>query len=352
MLPLATTVRQVDNCQIHIWYPKFRKVTFTSEFIPLSSEFLDYLKEDGIYFPENSKIFGNIINCDNVEDSADNSQWSPCMDEKEDEGCKAKVFPDLEQTIDCAIQRLGGKVFPKLNWRSPKDAAWISTTGNLRCTNAKQIILLLKSSDRIIHDVDFCYCECIDWDQRSKASQYYLCLRKWHNLNPSQEFRCYVYNRSLVGISQRDCHTFYPFLSELQTKFKDVITQFFIDEICQKFPDPNFVFDVYVTREWKVWLIDFAPFAETTDPLLFTWNEIFSLCHSSPKTDPQHLHTLAVSNSNNSKNNFHATLELRLVNEMKARIQPNVRMLASRFPLELAKMSLECPLRFEDITTT
>jgi hypothetical protein len=35
------------------------------------------------------------------------------------------------------------------------------------------------------------------------------------------------------------------------------------------------VFDVYVTRdESKVFLIDFNPFAPTTDPLLFFWEEL------------------------------------------------------------------------------
>jgi hypothetical protein len=43
-------------------------VTFTTEFIPLPSEFLQYLCEDGIYFSEDAKIFGDIANCDDTDE--------------------------------------------------------------------------------------------------------------------------------------------------------------------------------------------------------------------------------------------------------------------------------------------
>ncbi|KAL8864716.1 MAG: hypothetical protein Q9174_007249 [Haloplaca sp. 1 TL-2023] len=49
-----------------------------------------------------------------------------------------------------------------------------------------------------------------------------------------------------------------------------------------KFPEKDFVADVYVSgtgvgENAKVWLIDINPFAERTDPLLFSWSEILAL---------------------------------------------------------------------------
>jgi hypothetical protein len=34
-----------------------------------------------------------------------------------------------------------------------QDAAWISSSGTLRCTLAEEVLLLLKSSDFIMHDL-------------------------------------------------------------------------------------------------------------------------------------------------------------------------------------------------------
>jgi len=51
------------------------------------------------------------------------------------------------------IEDFDGAVFPKLNWSSPKDATWISTTGTLKCETVSEIFLLLKSSDYITHDL-------------------------------------------------------------------------------------------------------------------------------------------------------------------------------------------------------
>lgn len=38
-------------------------------------------------------------------------------------------FPDLEKKLSKGIEKLGGAVFPKLNWSAPRDASWISNTG-------------------------------------------------------------------------------------------------------------------------------------------------------------------------------------------------------------------------------
>jgi hypothetical protein len=69
-------------------------------------------------------------------------QWDS---QHEDENCggsdeqKKFSFPSLTKEIQSAIDTLGGKgkkgCMPKLNWSSPKDAAWING-GSLKCTKA------------------------------------------------------------------------------------------------------------------------------------------------------------------------------------------------------------------------
>lgn len=100
-------------------------------------------------------------------------------------------------------------MFPKLNWSSPRDASWIATTNTLKCHNPADIFLLLKSSDFIAHDLAHAYEDCSDAapegcpkdeagvQRRPKTVQ--LILRKWFDLAPSMEFRCFVRDNELVG---------------------------------------------------------------------------------------------------------------------------------------------------------
>jgi hypothetical protein len=55
------------------------------------------------------------------------------------------------------------------------------------------------------------------------------------------------------------------------------IIKFFEETVKNKFPDCDFVFDVYVTKTMKVWLVDFNPFALITEPLLFEWHELVEI---------------------------------------------------------------------------
>ena len=43
-----------------------------------------------------------------------------------------------------------------------------------------------------------------------------LALRKWFDMQGCYEFRCFVAEGNLVGVSQRDCANFYSFLLEQQ----------------------------------------------------------------------------------------------------------------------------------------
>lgn len=126
-------------------------------------------------------------------------------------------------------------MFPKLNWTSPRDAAWISATQSLKCTSPFDVFLLLKSSDFINHDLNHIYEQCIDADERkSEPIQYDLILKKWYDLQPSMEFRCFVKNQEIIGITQRDV-TFYPFLLDIKQDIEHSIYNFFEDVIRDNF---------------------------------------------------------------------------------------------------------------------
>ena len=236
-------------------------------------------------------------------------------DEAED---PSSLWPEIHAQVRSTIKELGGKVLPKLNWSAPKDATWISPTTDMECRTPNDIYLLLKSSDFITHDLEHAFDGCVP-DQDKQDIPYALVLRKSFNLNPSLEFRCFVSNRSLVAISQREMN-YFSFLSELQTQLKGCIQDFFQDHLLDsKYlagdDMVSFVFDVYIPPPHdRVWLIDINPWATRTDPLLFSWLEILSMTNKCPisSLEPQEADREAKSPQDGAES-AHGPIQFRLV---------------------------------------
>ncbi|TVY86824.1 Cell division cycle protein [Lachnellula willkommii] len=188
-------------------------------------------------------------------------------------------FPEIHQQIKDTIAELGGLVAPKLNWSSPKDATWISMTKNsMECATPNDIYLLLKSSDFITHDLEHAFDDCAESDSvTAQDINYVLVLRKWFKANPSCEFRCFVKQRRIIGICQRDLNHF-DFLFPLKEQLQDTIQKYFDKTLKSTFPDASFVFDVYLPEPYdRVRLMDINPWAPRTDPLLFSWLELLTM---------------------------------------------------------------------------
>ena len=196
------------------------------------------------------------------------------------------AFPKLSVEIDAAIAALGGAVLPKLNWSAPKDAVWLSPTGSAKCTNAEEVLLLLKASDSIAHDVCDAYHCCIDNDRGAERPEgadgphggdMFLTLRRWHELRPAMLFRCFVRSRRLVGACQRDPSQFFPFLRDERSRLVHAIGAFVRERIAPRFEREHVVVDVYVQQsgdQMKVHLVDFNPAGGSTLPLMFEWEEL------------------------------------------------------------------------------
>ncbi|KAI4371821.1 hypothetical protein MLD38_010125 [Melastoma candidum] len=266
---------EVDCCQIHEWYPKFKSVSIKTEIHELPESFIGYLLDD-------SKPFVLPVSI-NDEDALPNRIHNPVDEEDfvvsegsddEAEQFSPPSFPELETDIKRSIESIGGAVFPKLNWSSPKDAAWISPSGTLRCSSFSEIVLLLRSSDSLVHDLCHAYDSCAD-KTSSRPKKFFLALRKWQpSLRPEMEFRCFVKNQHLVGVSQRETTTFYPVLLEKKDHLTRLVEKFFMERVHQKFPSDSYTFDIYITRDDRIKIIDFNPWGAFTLPLLFSWEEL------------------------------------------------------------------------------
>ncbi|CAB4476401.1 uncharacterized protein OCT59_016575 [Rhizophagus irregularis] len=274
------TEQHILNCTFSSWYNNFRRVSIKSKIIkPLPEEFVEYLHADGVFLPEQNYLEGSHLREISDNDDDDFNANETDIDE-DDENQPLPSFPDLEQQIWDIIDEFDGSVFPKLNWSSPRDATWISATNTLKCNSPSDIFLLLKSSDFIAHDLDHAFDDCYYDNQsdsrRHRPNEFELVLRKWYDVAPSMEFRCFVKEEELVAISQRDVN-YYSFLNDIKEELETKIIQFFETHVQNKFFNRDYVFDVYVTRNReRVWLIDFNPFGPMTDGLMYTWEEILT----------------------------------------------------------------------------
>ncbi|XP_042242061.1 cell division cycle protein 123 homolog isoform X3 [Homarus americanus] len=226
-------VQDVLSCSFPSWYDKFKKCTIKSILLPLTPEVLAYMQDNGtLVLPEGSQPEPTYKR--NTQEEEDTEDWDLC----ETSGCVVQG-PKLEEystKIRDAIKKLGGSAFPKLNWSSPKDATWIALNSSLRCYTPGDVYLLLKSSNFVTHDLTTPFKDCDDVDVADPSVDYCLVLRRWMEINPAYEFRCFVRNKELV----------------------DVV-------------------DVYRPVKDHVILLDFNPFGETTDGLLFSWPELKGL---------------------------------------------------------------------------
>lgn len=235
---------------------KLRKnITIESMILrPLPSEFIQYLLSDGVRLPEcaikvSSCMNDNQTTPNNDDDDDDDDDGNNSHDSSEDDfdddenATEIKYnFPSLTQQIQLSINQLGNICMPKMNWSSPKDATWINC-GTLKCSTPGDVYLLLKSSDFIVFDLEKAWedlqednvdttidddverLEHLRIDESSvglttlglpsnectkhninhqrhrqlsqKTVEHELILRKWCNLHPSMEFRCFIYEHEL-----------------------------------------------------------------------------------------------------------------------------------------------------------
>lgn len=266
---------------------------------------MSYLRADGIILPPDDAKESSTVDLIDAQkdDTEDDHTWS---DGEEDDPSTA--WPETHARVMACIQELGGSVTPKLNWSAPKDATWISATNSMDCRSANDIYLLLKSSDFVVHDLEQAFNGCEDVDQAhldpsesnvgdSNEIPYHLILRKTiPAYNPSMEFRCFVKERDLLCICQRDLNH-YDFLRHMAPDLRRQIQEFFRKHLARSFADPNFAFDVYIPApHTRVWLVDINPWAPRTDPLLFSWLELLEM----PTLDRRLQESDEIMNANNN----------------------------------------------------
>ncbi|KAK1407953.1 hypothetical protein QVD17_39581 [Tagetes erecta] len=170
---------EVNRCQIQEWYPRFKSVSIKTVIHELPESFINYLLDDSGPFVLPLSISDSDALPNRIHKPEDEEDYTISSDNESEQTSQPPPpsFPELESQINESIKTLGGAIFPKLNWSSPKDSAWISPNASLKCTSFSEVTLLLKSSDSLVHDLCHAYDSCTDCNIHRPA-RFFLALRK------------------------------------------------------------------------------------------------------------------------------------------------------------------------------
>lgn len=264
----AVTCAQVNWCSYSKWSSYFRDfLPQATVLTPVPQAFIDYLNSESIRLPPPKYA-------DPIDANSDN-EYSDWEDDVTSETNPCSEFQEFHGEIEKTVEKYGS-VIVKLNWSAPKDARWILINNSLQCISASDIYLVLNASDHAAHDLDgHIYDECDDKDDGVHLEPE-IVVKKWiRDFNPALEFRVFIKNRRILGVSQRDVNH-YEFLLELQPKLRNVIEKFQQNVISRsEFPLRDYIMDIYIPRPHnEIVIIDINPFTRKWDSLLFTWHEL------------------------------------------------------------------------------
>lgn len=181
-----------------------------------------------------------------------------------------EILQKLSKKIDNGITEFPNGVFVRLGSRSPKDS-FDGHRNGFRIHRGNKAIQLLSDSERVYEDL------CLAKQERYASS---IVIRDFVTICPWSEFRCFVRNGKLKGISQYN-YLQHEWFEEIDLYKGSIlwIVEKKIDELIPFLPS-NIIVDLYVNLRkpeeneylWEVKLIEINPFRSWTDPCLFNWN--------------------------------------------------------------------------------
>ena len=221
------------NLTIKEIYNLFGPLMITHKLIELDDNFKKYIMQDSISLaPEDKKL----------------------------------ISREISDKINAEIKE-HDYVFIKLNSKSAIDSEFACV--QLKCFNLDDILILIKASERI-------------YKVFNPYGQNFLILKPWYKIENKNEFRCYLINKRLKGISQRYIYSFeeYDDIDKIREciieyinskEMKDILDKIEIDE-----NDLHYmIIDlVYMPKKNRVKIVDVETLIEGGDVLDLNENNI------------------------------------------------------------------------------
>ena len=96
----------------------------------------------------------------------------------------------------------------------------------------------------------------------------FICVKPFRRMNHSREFRLFVKDGKLLGMSQYWLNKYFRKLAGYSSAYWQMADDF-ISEIAWLLPEKTLVMDIYFTSASEILIIDMNPWGLPTDPLLF-----------------------------------------------------------------------------------
>lgn len=200
---------------------------------------------------------------------------------------------EIARELDGKVRRVMAQakapgVFVRLGSRSPKDSYWWwrdehrdagkdPATAPWPITSGQDAVkLLLETSERVNDDLLL-----------AVANNYspHIWVRAWEEMLPWQEFRCFIHEGRILGISQYDYmgRKVHPQLVRDRGLYVNAVMLFLNKRVIPSLHIPSAVVDLYVQvnhmpsgrgRKASARLLEINPYFSLTDPCLFTWEEL------------------------------------------------------------------------------
>lgn len=225
MLEKTSLLNDLVNCSFHNWHELFEKNSVKSYCLKVPQDVVKYFQDDSFFLPKECNIDSVTTRDDDNFVGDDELNF----DDEDTEVVDAPSFPEFSAKILKTIEKLGGSAFIKTNWHSPKDSIWITAGQTMRVQDLNDVYQLLKASS-ICKD---------DFSHLENPDNYYLVFKKWKDIHPGTEFRCFVRTGNLIAISPRDWPQYHAHLcTQKQDIIKDIVS-LFKEKIKERFPSDN-----------------------------------------------------------------------------------------------------------------
>lgn len=166
----------------------------------------------------------------------------------------------LRDDIEYALSRFTGPVFVRFGGVSYHEGS---------IPNIDNVDAVVRQLSVPSHRVASYLLDCIQ-----SSTPAWLFLRSWQDIPRWGEFRCFIKNGNVIGVSQYHCLEYFPFLLKNSDEIRQVIISF-LQRLIPLLHVESVVADIavtYQTGSFNTSLIELNPFIQRTDACLFSWS--------------------------------------------------------------------------------
>ena len=258
--------RLMKETYFEAYYSQIEDFTFKSVIIPLSLEEIQALRESYNLFltKDNNYDLDSVV--------AKVEEGITLIRKKTNSDCKVFIRLSSRSPKD-AIYHLAGfqslyqdklqefedkeDVFSKLH------AFYKASTEVMAISSGEEAAELLRMSERIQGDLDFCL---------TNKEPLNLIVREFVHFPVKSELRGFVYNGALTALSVYNNLAYFPEhrveKSEVEAKVLSFMAEFIR---AMESTLNNFIVDLALDDEGKVWVVEVNPFGELAGSCLFSW---------------------------------------------------------------------------------